>query len=156
MQTNWISVTHFLPLLGLSLRCVSSLTWGHCTWHEAALIGSWLNECAFLMPCYCGVSFCLGKVSMLTVSTARGFALCTLRFQASPRTQVIWMNLVANSSPPPQTYASLVKKGRKQAAVHGFKLVCGAERLSGDHDLGGNGEVFERSEGIFFSFFYMC
>lgn len=53
-------------------------------------------------------------------------------------------------------HASLMKKGRKQAAVHCFKLVCGAERLSGDHNLGGNGEVFERSEGIFFSFFYMC
>lgn len=58
-------------------------------------------------------------------------------------------------TPTPEAYASLVKKGRKQAAVHGFKLVCGAERLSGDYDLGGNGEVFERSEGIFFFFLYV-
>jgi hypothetical protein len=29
---------------------------------------------------------------------------------------------------------------------------CGTEKLSGNDNLGGNGEVFERSEGIFFSF----
>lgn len=30
---------------------------------------------------------------------------------------------------------------------------CGTEKLSENDNLGGNGEVFERSEGVFFSFF---
>lgn len=30
---------------------------------------------------------------------------------------------------------------------------CGTEKLSENDNLGGNGEVFERSEGVFFSVF---
>lgn len=30
---------------------------------------------------------------------------------------------------------------------------CGTEKPSENDNLGGNGEVFERSEGVFFSFF---
>lgn len=30
---------------------------------------------------------------------------------------------------------------------------CGTEKLSENDNLGGSGEVFERSEGVFFSFF---
>lgn len=60
------------------------------------------------------------------------------------------MNLAVNSSPSQDICFS--GEERKEAGCCAL-LVCGAERLSGDHNLGGNGEVFERSEGIFFLFF---
>lgn len=58
---------------------------------------------------------------------------------------------------PPKIHGSLVKRRKEEIKLlcTVVNYACGTEKLSENDNLGGNGEVFERSEGIFFPPFPM-